>query len=56
MIPEEITTKEQHERALAMLRKRVDDKREDEQKTIKDYKKDPKNRASVAELDRKNAD
>lgn len=58
MTTTETTTKqeEQRERALAVLRKLVDNKREDERKTIEDYKNNPKKRAFVAELDRKNAE
>lgn len=58
MITEEITTEQeaQRERALAVLRRLVDDKREDERKAIEDYKNNPELQAFVAELDRKNAE
>ena len=57
MITEEITTEqeEQRERALAVLRRLVDDKREYERKAIEDYKNDPELQAFIAKLRHENA-
>ena len=58
MTTEEITTKqeEQRERALNVLRRLVDEKREDERRTIEAFKNDPDKRAFVAELYRRNVE
>ena len=57
MTTEEITTKqeEQRERALSVLRRLVDEKREDERKSIEDYKNNPDLQDFIAKLRHENA-
>ncbi|QMW06450.1 hypothetical protein [Spirosoma foliorum] len=47
---------ERHERALAIVKQMVANKKEAEKQAIEDYKNNPAKQALVAELDRKNAE
>ncbi|GAB2582973.1 hypothetical protein [Spirosoma areae] len=56
MTAEESKKGERHERALAIVRQMVANKKAAEQEAIEDYKNNPAKQALVAELDRKNAE
>lgn len=54
MTTEEPKKNERHERAIAIIRRLLADKKAAEQEAIEDYKNNPAKQALVAELRRKN--